>query len=352
MIAGAQQERPGAPSVTPVASGEYDAYVSPTGNNGAAGTLGNPWQTTVYGISQLSTNESLGMLDGTYSGALGTVKAGMTIQAVNDGQVIVTGALGPGNAGFTVRGLRFESSAEKITGQNNTYERCTFRGGPTSGNTVNTQVQAGTTIRTSLFHGSGGRYLLLVYQQDGVTLEDCLFRFDGGWNDASEPHAVYNIYNSSGFSGHGLVTVDCNASAAPSSERLGGQGINTHTNEGNVGSASHCITVDSGSFGRFWHDGSGSHNFTWTDCESYGNGYTWGMTRNCGGTTTATRFDSDASIVVEAFKDTINRTAGSNLSLNTDFLDDARWLTEMKAVRTGSLGAVSSLVDYINSFRP
>ena len=31
---------------------------------------------------------------------------------------------------------------------------------------------------------------------------------------------------------------------------------------------------------------------------------------------------------------------------------DARWLAEMKAMRTGSLGAVSSLVDYINSFRP
>ena len=348
-------------TVSVSSAGSYDAYVSPTGSNTTGnGSEGNPWQTTVYGISQLSTNESLGMLDGTYSGALGTVKAGMTIQAVNDGQVIVTGALGPGNAGFTVRGLRFESSAEKITGQGNLYERCTFRGAPVSGNVVCVQLQNGSTIRQSLIHGVGGRYLLLAYEQTGstLTLEDVIFRVDGGWTAAgkSDPNAIYNIYNSNGFSGLRLVAVDCNDASMDSgeytSERLGGQGVNTHVSIGNAGSASHCITVDSGEYGRFWHDGNGTHNFTWADCESYGNGYTWGITRNCGGTTTATRFDTDATTPVGQFDGTINRTAGSNLSLNTDFLDDARWLTEMKAVRTGSLGAVSSLVDYINSFRP
>lgn len=342
--------------------GSFDKYVSPTGSDTTGdGSVGNPWQTTVYAISQMSTNQSLGMLDGTYSGALGTVKAGMTVQAVNDGQVIVTGALDPGNAGFTVTGIRFESSAEKSTGDGNTYERCTFKGGPNSGNVVNCGVGANTTIRKSLFHGAGGRYLILIYQNNGVTLEDIILRPDGGWGLTSgatefEPHAALNLYDSTGFSGTRIVMCDAYDQAHGDSELLGGIGVNTHTAAGNVGTFSHCLVVDSAEpgYGRFWSDGLGSHNVTFSDCESYGNNYEWGMTRGsqCDGTTTATRFDTDAPTPTAAWGGTINRTSGSLLTLDEDFLAESRWLTEMKASRTGQLGAVTNLVTYLNSFRP
>ena len=341
----------GSGSVSAAGAGAFDYYISPSGDNGDPGTQSEPWATMAYAITQMSGGESLGFLDGTYTENLPTIPANLTFEAVNDGAVIFTGTFEPGNAGFTVRGIRVESTNEKILGGGNLYNRMTFAGGPSSGNTVNSQVGAGTTVTESLFHGFGGRYLLLDYQQNGVTLQDIIFRYDGGWDDIA-PHAVCTVYDSSGFSGLRLVTVNCLDSASPSSERLGGQGVNTHTAVGNAGSASHCIAVDSGGFGRFWHDGQGSHDFTWTDCESYGNGYEYGMTRTCGGTTTATRFDSDANTPVDYWAGTINRTSGSQLALNTDFLDDPRWLAEMKAMRTGSLGAVSSLVDYINSFRP
>jgi hypothetical protein len=338
----------------------YHGYVSPTGDNGNDGlTTSTPWQTLAYAIGQLSAGQKLGLLNGTFTDAIGTVKANMIVSAVNDGQVILGGAFSPGDAGFFMQGIRVVSSTQKSLGANNTYMRMSFVGGPACGNTVNSLIGANTAVYNSAFFGTGGRYLLLPFEVTGVTLANIILRPDGGWGEGDssctefEPHAAFTLYDSTGFLGYRIVMIDAIGTAHSSSERLGGIGVNTHTAAGNVGVFGECIAVNSGAFGRFWSDGLGSHNVTFNDCESFGNNYEYGMTRNVLGTTTATRFDTDANTPVASFKGTTNRTTGSQLALPTDFLNDARWATEMQAIRAGGWGDSGlSLSAYVESFRP
>lgn len=59
------------------APGAYDYYLSPSGNDGAAGTLAAPWKSFDHAFSQMSAGDILGLLDGTYSVAngCGTINA-------------------------------------------------------------------------------------------------------------------------------------------------------------------------------------------------------------------------------------------------------------------------------------
>jgi hypothetical protein len=80
------------------------------------------------------------------------------------------------------------------------------------------------------------------------------------------------------------------------------------------------------------------------------NGFDYGLTRNCGGTTTATRFDTDAS--VDHWDGNIVRTAGAQLSLNKQFLNDARWRKEMcteAGVTRGFCATSMGIGDYVAS---
>jgi hypothetical protein len=142
--------------------------------------------------------------------------------------------------------------------------------------------------------------------------------------------------------------VDGISSAGSSSENLGGQVVNTHENHGNVGTISQSVIAASGEYGRFASDGNGSHSLTILDSVSKANSYSYGLTRNVAGTTTATRFDTDGQI--GGFKGAINRTSGANLTLNGSFLNDPRWKTEMctqAGVTRGFCGTSMNLGDYI-----
>jgi hypothetical protein len=302
-------------------------------------------------MGSMSAGDRLIIRDGTYSGSVSSVKAGITIEAQNDGKVTFTGSFDAGNAGFTMRGIVLKSSNTKTLGSNNSYYRMSFVGGPSCGNTVNTIVSSNTKIYESAFYGRGGRYLLLAYQQTGgIVLQDVLFRPDGGWGASEscsgwEPHAAYNMYDTEGFTITRAIVIDAIADAV-SSENLGAHVVNTHQSHSAVGTISQSVVTKSGDFGRFSSEGNGSHNVTITDSVARANGLQFGMTRNVLGTTTATRFDTDAS--VEGWKGSINRTTGANVTLNASFLNDPRWKQELcSGVTRGVCASTEMIGSYV-----
>jgi hypothetical protein len=307
-------------------------------------------------ISKMNSGDTLIIRDGTYSNSIGSVKSNTTIEAEHDGKVTFTGSFNPGNAGFTMRGIVVKSSEEKDLGSGNTYRRMSFVGGPSCGNTVNSAMGSNTKVYESAFYGQGGRYLLLAYQQKGgIVIENVIFRPDGGWGrgascNGSEPQAAYNMYDTEGFTITKAILIDAISTASGESEILGGQVVNTHESHGSVGTISQSVITASGSYGRFASDGNGSHSLTILDSVSKANSFEWGLTRNCSGTTTATRFDTDASI--GPWKGAINRTSGANLKLNGTFLNDPRWKTEMcsqSGVTRGFCGTSMNVGDYVSN---
>src|SRR4051812_30071866 len=48
-------------------------YVSTTGNDGDAGSVGSPWLTISYGVSQLHAGDTLYIRGGTYTGSSATI---------------------------------------------------------------------------------------------------------------------------------------------------------------------------------------------------------------------------------------------------------------------------------------
>ncbi len=307
-------------------------------------------------ISAMSSGDTLRIADGSYSNNVSGLKANTVIEAQNDGMVKFTGSFNPGNSGFTMRGIVVESNQTKSLGKGNRYERMSFVGGPSCGNTVNSDVNANTTIVQSAFYGLGGRYLVLAYETNNVTMEDVILRPDGGWGATSgcaeyEPHAAYNMYDTDNFDITGAIVVDAISTAHNNSEGIGGQCVNTHNSHGGVGTIrqSAIVTSESG-YGSFSSEGNGSHNVNVVDSVARGNADGWGLYRNVNGTTTATRFDSDKK--VEAFKGSVNRTSGANLTLNMAFLNDPRWKREMctdAGVSRGFCGSGLGLGDYVSN---
>jgi len=117
-----------------------------------------------------------------------------------------------------------------------------------------------------------------------------------------------------------------------------------------VGTIRQSVITTSGECGRFASDGLGSHDVTITDSVAKQNNLDFGLTRNCGGTTTATRFDTDQQVA--AWKGSLNRTTGANLVLNMSFLNDARWKKEMctdAGVSRGFCATSMNLGDYISN---
>lgn len=303
-------------------------------------------------VSTMKSGDKLVIRNGTYSDSISGLKSNTTIQAEHDGKVTFTGSFRPGNAGFTMRGIVVKSSNEKSLGAGNKYYRMSFVGGPACGNNVNTYTGNGTTITESAFYGGGGRYLLLAYYSNNVTLTDVIFRKDGGWGKRSssctewEPEADYNMYDSEGFSITRVIVVDSISTAHSSAEYLGAHVVNTHSSHGDVGTISQSVTTGCKD-GRFSSEGNGSHNVTIIDSVAKANEYS-SVSRNVKGTTTATRFDTDGR--VDEWDGTINRTSGANLTLNMVFLNDPRWKKEMcsdAGVTRGFCGTSMNLGSYV-----
>jgi len=319
------------------------------------------------------SNVSQPLCDGIYSQNIGsgTFPTGAVVTAANPGKVRFTGSFNVGSAGnLTFRGIVFASATQKHLGANNLYEDVSFVGGPSCGNTVNTTVGSNTTIRRAAFYGPGGRYLLLAYQVTGVTLEDIIFRRDGGWGAGGsgctvyEPTAGLNLYDSSSSGGKGLVVFDAINQAHSSAEDLGELTVNCHGTC--TGNWFHDSLVKGALSGAYKYEGNGAVNSA-AIVNSVAKGGPYGLTRNVAGKTTATNVTLQGSISACAVwggaVDLVNSSlqginscggngngAGASLQLNTSFLDNPRWRQELctaQGVTRGWCGTSLPLSTYL-----
>lgn len=187
-----------------------DANSCATATSSAAGSRK---LTIASGLTCLAAGDTLTIGDGTYSETLqsipnGSVGSYIIIRAENDGNVIVTGlSMVNTDAYINIIGVNFRSgSSEKyILGNHIKFQKCEFRGGPSSGNSVNVLIgsnefndTADILLEDVWVHGSGnGRYNVLVYNSDRVILRRVVVRHDGGWTGPSNPSAGINFYVSS-----------------------------------------------------------------------------------------------------------------------------------------------------------
>jgi len=281
--------------------------------------------------------------------------SGSTVCAETDGKVIFTGdfaARGYNMRGFVVIGNSAKSVADGV------FERMSFIGGPACGNEVNTYAGHNTIIRDSVFFGEGGRYLLLAYQVGNVHLSNVLFRVDGGWGETRacneyEPNAALAFYDSNSSSCEGCILIDSRITAEKSSERLGGLGVNAHTED-------ECFDIefrDSASFddGYFWVEGNGR-------CEPVFENVRGNFNFNIRGEVTLSNSEgkscnswSGPVRKIDSMLETGNCASQGKvgaLELNTSFLDDPRWRSEMcdrySSRRDGWCARDLKLSDYLN----
>ena len=208
-------------------------YVAATGSNlnscATARNAHTPKKTIQAGLGCLAPGGTLIIRDGTYSGsanALSGLPNGspgnyITIKAENEGNVIITAGLDVAhtNAYLIFQGLRFQDSeGRSILGNHLKFFRNEFKGGCASGNCSNTGVgtndfndTADILFEDNWWHGSGGRYNLLIYNANRVVVRRGVIRHDGGWTDTKgDPEAGLNFYNSTHCSAQNVIILDSN----------------------------------------------------------------------------------------------------------------------------------------------
>lgn len=203
--------------------------------------------TLAYVATQMSAGETVVVRDGTYPDAVtttllprGTADAPTRVVSEHDGAATFTGGLTLYEQGAAFHlelvGLRFEDPGTKaVAGGNVTFRRVSFVGGPDSGNASSVAIGTndfapGATdvlLEDCLFYGKGGRYALLAYRTENVTVRRAVLRKDGGWGEAGpdstefEPEGVLNFYESSGGRCEGCVVLDSLKLSDDSAEGLG-----------------------------------------------------------------------------------------------------------------------------------
>jgi hypothetical protein len=209
----------------PAAAANY--YVATTGRDSNAGTAAAPFQTLQKGLAVLTAGDILTIRDGTYSGSTnalsnipnGSPAAYITIAAENEGNVVLTAGLTltSQNQYLVFKGLRFQDSIGRVVlGHHLKFFRNEWKGGCASGNCVNTAVGSNDYSNTAdilfednWFHGTGGRYNLLIYNANRVVVRRAVVRHDGGWTDTKgDPEAAINFYNSSNCSAQNIIVID------------------------------------------------------------------------------------------------------------------------------------------------
>jgi VCBS repeat-containing protein len=296
--------------------------------------------------------------DGTYDTNINgnSFPTGAVVCAATDGGVTYTGSFNP--SGFSMRGFIVSSNKEKSL-SNGTFERMSFVGGPDCGNVVNTNAGNNTTIKDSAFFGLGGRYLFLTYEASGVQITNAIFRVDGGWGEKAscneyEPNAAINIYDSNNVVCDGCVNLDQNSTAQNDSELLGGLGINAHTSN-----LCHDVEIKNSidyKGGGFWSGGNGKCDTLYTNNIGDLNFNLDGTTNIVNSTASTCDSWSNGSVKLTASNISSGNCSGSGtgatLNLNTSFLNDPRWRTEMcggQSERTdGWCATQMTLSDYVS----
>jgi hypothetical protein len=216
--------------VAPVFAATY--YVdNAAANDAGSGAIGSPKKYIPSGIALLSASggDTVIIKDGTYSGAsnnISTLKAGIsgnwnTIQAENDGGVIITSSLYTESTTAmycNVTGLKFKLAASKVFYQ--TYikwRRCAFEGGQVCSSNcagaINLEVGSWQLFEDCWFFGIGGRYTVMAWAENGerhdIVFRRCVFRHDGGYTaNEGNPEASLSIYGAYNISVQNCIFLD------------------------------------------------------------------------------------------------------------------------------------------------
>lgn len=203
-------------------------------NDNGTGSAGSPKKYIGSGMALMSLNggDTLIVRPGVYGNALDAVTGGRpgkpgawnVIKAETDGTAIITAGLSLGLADHYLQfeGLRWDSNTDKsITGRYAKFLRCTFKDGPSSGNSVILRIGTNDATPGAQYilledadvYGTGGRYNVLVYNADKVVLRRLVARHGDGWSDVKgDPQAAVSLYNSTDVLTQNLLIVDSGAS--------------------------------------------------------------------------------------------------------------------------------------------
>lgn len=200
-------------------------YISPSGNDTEGdGSLGSPWQTLSKFNSTAAVGDTCILRDGTYTAALSLKNHASTwtrYEAENDGAAVITGGVNlTSNTNYhcIVQGIRFNDSGEKYTlGSYLKWLRCSFQGGPGSGNVAKVTIGSNNftpAANYQLFedcfcYGGGGRYQVLVYNATNIVLRRVVVRTDQGWTASDgAPAADICVYDSQNIAVFDCISVD------------------------------------------------------------------------------------------------------------------------------------------------
>jgi hypothetical protein len=195
-----------------------------------SGTQAAPKKYIQSGIALMSSSggDEVVIAPGTYTNAKDSInnptkgKAGAynVIRAATDGTVTIKAGfdLGTGDHYLRFEGLKFDLQDVKvIMGRYVKVLRCSFKGGPATGNNVTLQIGSNDQtpgaqyilLEDSWVYGPGGRYKILVYNADKVILRRVLARHDGGWTyDNNNPEAGITIYDSTNIELQNGLVID------------------------------------------------------------------------------------------------------------------------------------------------
>lgn len=223
-----------------------DRVVATTGaDRGDCST--DPCLTFAYAGARMRAGETLVVEDGTYGDSIGNATfpagsaAGYTrVVARHPGAVELEGGLElyeDREFYLAIEGLRFvDDSSKTVAGGHVRLLGDSFVNGPPAGNAA--LLSIGTNdwapgawnieVSDAVVYGRGGRYDVLVYRANDVTLTRLVARKDGGWSgdDQSNPEGVVIFYESSRSVCDRCVVLDSISESG--AETLGGIIVNSH----------------------------------------------------------------------------------------------------------------------------
>ncbi|HET9956909.1 MAG TPA: right-handed parallel beta-helix repeat-containing protein, partial [Polyangiaceae bacterium] len=274
----------------------------------------DPCLTFRYAGTQMRAGETLVVEDGTYADSIGSdtfppgSPSGYTrIVARHPGAVTIEGRLDLyENREFYLElaGLRFVGDESKnVAGGHVRLVGDSFVNGPPDGNAA--VLSIGTNdwapgawnieVIDTIVYGHGGRYDVLVYRANDVTLTRLVARKDGGWSgdDQSNPEGVVIFYESSRSVCDRCVVLDSISESG--AEPLGGIIVNSHDAKLSTDTEIRASAVIDSNYPGITLEGHGDVNEA-RIIDSYASGNSSnGVTLNVGGDLTITRLTAIAN---------------------------------------------------------
>lgn len=275
---------------TTAVAGTFTKYVSSSGSNGNPGTIGSPYATIAFALSQITAGQSVGVLTNiTETLALGSISGGSsgsanykTVAAVTPGSTI-TGTASGTNATTYVKFQDFQwnigtGEFSVQFAQFMVFIRCgiTGGGGTSSGNVVQWICGSNQSYYNCYADGSGGRYAFLAFQVNNVLFNECVVRTQANvWGPAaSNPTGGITVYSSTNVDLINCVAVDC-LNQGSGAEWLGGLNFVSNVGAQTGVTATQCIVRYLASAGLIGIqvDGSAQDSVSFIDCCSVTNEY-------------------------------------------------------------------------------